>query len=460
MSDTLRQEPMSNVDAAWRFMEEPSNLMMVSGLMYFEERVEPEDLSRIIKERLLQHKRFRQRVVDPDSSLKNPHWEDVDDLDFEYHIQHEHLPQPGNYDIITERVNQLISTPLDFSKPLWQIHILDNYYEGNLVMTRLHHCIADGIALMSVLLSLAGETPEDSLAPLDKPNHPLHLSSTGNLFQKAGGTLLKVMSKPSKLFDLAKLGAASALSATKLVLKSFDPPTPLRGDLGIPKVAAWSRAIPLEDIKRIKNVTKSTVNDVLLTAMAGGLRRYLQDHREFDTHDLDFRAAVPVNLRPPEQATKLGNHFGLVFLSLPVGIAEPLDRLFELKKRMDAIKNSPEAIVAFGILKAVGMTPVDIQRALVNVFGKKSTCVMTNVPGPRDHLFLAGKKIDSMMFWVPCSGRVGMGVSILSYAGQVRLGLATDHGLVPDPRNIIKGFYKELDAMMELVTQVENENKD
>jgi hypothetical protein len=164
---------------------------------------------------------------------------------------------------------------------------------------------------------------------------------------------------------------------------------------------------------------------------------------------------VPVNLRPLTTTPRLGNQFGLVFLALPVGIADPLDRLLELQERMDAIKSSPEALVAFGILNAMGIAPKQIQDQLVNIFGVKATGVMTNVPGPRQPLYMAGRQMKELMFWVPQSGRLGLGVSILSYNGTVQLGVATDVGLVPDPDVIIAGFHREFESFKEMVARAE-----
>jgi len=184
----------------------------------------------------------------------------------------------------------------------------------------------------------------------------------------------------------------------------------------------------------------------LLAAVTGALRRYLEAQRQ-PTEGIDIRAIVPVNLRPPDDEEQFGNRFGLVFLSLPVGIRDPLHRLRVLKHRMDAIKNSPEAVVAFGILNAIGMTPTQVEAVITRIFGIKGTAVMTNVPGPRQLLYLAGKPLREMMFWVPAPANLGMGVSILSYAGQVIVGVATDTALVPDPDTIVTAFHSELDFL-------------
>ena len=464
MTDAKKRMPMNNVDAAWYHMEDPTNLMMVVGVMYFKQPLTLDRLRDVVRKRLLPFDRFRQRVVTT-PGMPGCFWEEDPFFDLDYHVVREELSGDGGYLALQERAGGLMSESLDFTRPLWQAHLIENCDEGCAVMLRIHHCIADGIALIGVLLSLTANSAAESLDLPPLPNDaksPGH-DHPGQLFRfaenaianagKATAKLFDTLGKPTKILEMAKLGTQGAFTAAKLVMKGVDPPTLFKGDLGRKKIATWSQAIPLADVKRIKNVTKSTVNDVLLTAMSGGLRRYLEA-KDQGTKGLSFRATVPVNLRDPSRFRELGNKFGLVFLDLPVGIEDPLDRLFALKKNMDNIKNSPEALVAFGILKAVGMTPAEIQKLIVNVFGKKSTAVMTNVPGPREPLFLGGVQLDHMMFWVPRSGRLGLGISILSYAGDVRLGVATDAGLVPDPNLIIQGFHQELDELLELARQV------
>ena len=219
------------------------------------------------------------------------------------------------------------------------------------------------------------------------------------------------------------------------------------------KRAAWSQPIPLADVKRVGKLIGGTVNDVLLTTMAGALRGYLIGRGE-EVDGKDIRAMIPVNLRPPEEAFKLGNHFGLVVLALPIGLADPIDRLLALKARMDDLKNSPEALVGFTILNAMGLAPTEIESLGVQFFASKATAVMTNVPGPQKRLYFAGAPIENLMFWVPQSGRMGMGVSIFSYAGNVHVGLITDAGLVPNPEEIIAGYHEEFARLQTLADEV------
>jgi len=185
---------------------------------------------------------------------------------------------------------------------------------------------------------------------------------------------------------------------------------------------------------------------VLLGAVAGALRHYLEAHGE-PTDGVVMRALVPVNLRPLEQAFELGNHFGLVFLNLPVGTKNRLERVMGVKKQMDEIKGSAEAGAAFGILEALGHFPIEVEEQAVRFFGNKASAVMTNVPGPQEQLHIKGRRVQNVMPWVPRAGHIGLGVSIFSYNGEVRLGIACDGHLVPDPDTIIEGFELEFDEL-------------
>jgi hypothetical protein len=162
------------------------------------------------------------------------------------------------------------------------------------------------------------------------------------------------------------------------------------------------------------------------------------------------RAFIPVNLRPLDKPLppELGNRFGLVFLDLPVGVESPRERLRELKRRMDAIKKSPEAIVTYSVLNAIGLTPVPVERAIVDRLGAKATTVMTNVPGPRQPVYLAGTKLSGLVFWVPQSGHVGMGISIFSYAGEVVVGVAVDRGVIAHPEELVEHLHAEFQELL------------
>jgi WS/DGAT/MGAT family acyltransferase len=183
-----------------------------------------------------------------------------------------------------------------------------------------------------------------------------------------------------------------------------------------------------------------------MTALAGALRRYMEGRGQ-SADGLNIRAAVPVNLRSPEELDRLGNRFGFVFLDLPVGVADPYQRLLVLKRRMDDIKDSPEAAVTFGVLNVLGWVPTAADKRAFTMLADKATAIVTNVPGPREQLYLAGSALRGFMFWIPIPAGLGLGISILSYCGGVTVGVATDAGLVPDPGAIVGAFHAELEEM-------------
>src|SRR5713101_9333140 len=448
--------PMASIDAAWLGMEDPTNLMMVTGVLALAGPVDRKRLRLLLDRRLRPFRRFHQKVVRPRSRGSLPHWQDDEQFEIDNHVSHVGLPAPGGDATLRDMVSDLMSVPLDFSKPLWHMHVIDGYKEGSVVLARVHHSIADGIALVRVMLSLTDSSPKANTprATTERPATGLRLpldwlpAALGRGL--AGGQDL--IANPDRAVNIARIGAHGAYRLGRLVLLPPDPATVFKGDLGRRKRAAWSEPVPLDDFKSIGKAFGATVNDVLVATATGALRRYIEK-RGGSTAGVAIRASVPVNLRPLDGPLKLGNAFGLVFLTLPIGIADPGQRLRAIKKEMDELKSSPEALVAFGVLSLLGLAPVEVEQLGLRFFGSKATAVLTNVPGPRQPLYMAGRKIDKVMFWVPQSGHMALGISILSYAGGVMLGVATDAGLVPDPEQIVAGFKVEFEAMRRAAAQ-------
>jgi diacylglycerol O-acyltransferase len=441
---------MASIDAAWLGMEDPTNLMMVTGVLALAGKVDLKRLRLVLDRRLTPFARFRQRVVRPRSRGNVPHWEDDVHFDIGNHLSHIALPAPGGDEELRDLVSDLMSVPLDFTKPLWHMHVIDGYQGGSVLLSRVHHCIGDGIALVRVMLSLTDESPNARVppAPAKRPaaGFRLPLDWLPAAVGRGVASGQDLLANPEKALGLARVGAHGAYRLGRMVVLPPDPETIFKGKLGRRKRAAWSEPVPLADIKAIGKAFDATVNDVLVAVATGALRRYMEGRGE-RTAGVAIRASVPVNLRPIDEGHKLGNAFGLVFLTLPIGIVEPARRLRVIKKEMDELKGSPEALMAFGVLSLMGLAPVEVEQLGLRFFGSKATAVLTNVPGPRQPLYLAGQKIDKVMFWVPQSGHLGLGISILSYAGGVMLGIATDARLVPDPERIADSFKSEVDDL-------------
>lgn len=457
-----RREKISAVDTAWLRMDRPTNLMMICGVLVFGKRVRYQRLAQIIETRFLKFHRFHQRPVQRPGRA---YWETVSPIAIDRQIQRISLPGRAGKNELQALVSRLAGVPLDARRPLWQFHLVENYEGGSALIARIHHCYADGIALVRVLMSMTDAAPagppampfepvprgrrDDAADPLAQLLQPI--AGVMKLAKKAGATLIEkgaaIWSDPAKAVTLAEQGSALTAEIAKLALMPQDSTTRFKGKPGVAKRVAWAEPIPLDEVKAIGKVLAASVNDVLLSCVAGALRQYLV--AKGDAADgVMIRALVPVNLRPLEKAYRLGNRFGLVFLDLPLGIENPVERLYAVRSNMNALKGSYQPLLALGLLAAMGAGPKLLQEQLLQALARNGSAVMTNVPGPQQQLYFAGAKIDRFLFWVPQSGDIGMGVSILSYAGRVQFGLIADSGLVPDPERIVDRFGAEFEKLV------------
>lgn len=466
---SAKSVPLTPVDAAWLHMEDPTNLMMITGVMLFKERIDFGRVKELYRTRLLPFDRFRQRVVESGGITGMPRWEIDPQFDLDAHCHHVALPDAGSKDDLIDFLSDIASTPLDFSKPLWQVHVVDNVMGGSALVMRIHHCIGDGTALVAVTMRLFDDradapssfssAPERQrkqsgiLASLTGPAVSVWKTTrsvAGAVWQESAASVLH----PSHIVELARSGvstaAQGAATVTRALLQPNDPITPFKGKLGVKKRVAWSEPVDLDAVKAIGRRLDAKVNDVLVAAMTGALRHYLLE-RNVPVEGLEIHSVIPVDLRPPEKALNLGNVFGMVFLGMPVGIDNPIERLRQVKMRMDRLKQSGESLLYYSLLNVFGLTPKQVEEAAVDFFGARATAVFTNVVGPRTQLYLAGVPVENIMFWVPQAGRLGMGISIYSYNGRVTLGLITDAGLTPDPEKITERFNEEFRLLLRLV---------
>ena len=461
------REPMSRVDTAWLRMERPTNPMMITGVLMFSEHLPLARLRKVVQRRFVdEYPRFRCRAVEGAAGAV---WHDDEHFDLDWHVALAALAArgatPGSQKRALEKfVSQLASSPLDKQRPLWQFHLVERYQGGSALVVRIHHSYADGIALIQVLLSLTDTSREGrgnqalSRAWL-KDDGAAVARRVGAVqrYTRLGGKVLgkgmemgaEMFRDPSLAAMLAKEGGEIARELLTALALPDDPPSMLRGRLGVSKRVAWAPPLDLDEVKAVGRACGCTVNDVLMAAAAGALRDYMLERGE-DLDGMVLRATVPVNLRPLEHAARLGNHFGLVFLELPVGEPNPIRRLEHIAECMCQLKRSRQAIVAFGLLAALGMAPAAAQEVALELFSRKASAVATNVPGPQQRLFLAGCPIEEMMFWVPQTGSIGLGISILSYDNRVHFGLICDARLIPDPDAVIRRFAPEFEKLLYL----------
>jgi diacylglycerol O-acyltransferase len=462
-------ERMSRVDTAWLRMDTDANLMQIIGVWLVRPQLPYDALVERVAASLLKYDRFRQKVVE---DAMGASWVEDGTFDVAQHVVRETLRRKRGQsalDALKARVGELAATPLDPARPLWQLHLIEDLDgERSAIVTRIHHCIADGIALISVMLSITdgGKAPpvraqrarDDADWLTD-----VFLRPFTNLTVKAIGMTgdgmarsVEMLANPAQpLFgsvEMARVGYQVVSDAASIALMSDDSPTRLKGTATPGKRVAWGEPLPLDVVKIIGKALNCSINDVLLSCVAGAIGEYLRAKGD-DPSGQEIRAMVPVNLRPLEKAHQLGNRFGLVPLVLPIGIANPIERVYAVRRRMAELKTSYQPVLAFGVLAVAGLLIKPVQAALLNMFSKKATAVMTNVPGPREPLKFCGRTVEQIMFWVPQSGDIGMGVSILSYGGGVQFGLITDSKLCPDPEAIIDRFAPEFEKLL-LVTMM------
>jgi diacylglycerol O-acyltransferase / wax synthase len=465
-------ERMSRVDTAWLRMDNDVNLMMIVGVWLLTPAITLQALQERINDKLLKYDRFRQKVV---LDAMGASWVVDDAFDINHHIVVAKLKRSKGQSeraALQQFCGGLATTALDPERPLWQFHLIENYEGGSALVARIHHCIGDGISLISVMMSITdgGIDPPKrrKRAPDENPHEGDWLADAvlkplTDLTVKAigmyGGGVAKAMETLSNpqgpllgSLDMARSGYQVLSDVAALALLADDSPTALKGKPIGKKVVAWSEPMPLDPVKSVGKGLNCSINDVLLACAAGAIGQYLRDMGE-DPTGKEIRAMVPVNLRPLDKAWQLGNRFGLAPLVLPIGIENPIERVYAVHRRMAELKGSYQPLLAFAVLALSGMFIKPVQDAVLGMFAKKATAVMTNVPGPVKPLMFCGSTLRQNMFWVPASGDVGVGVSILSYGGGVQFGLITDRKLCPEPQMIIDRFEPEFEKLL-LVTMM------
>jgi WS/DGAT/MGAT family acyltransferase len=425
----------SGIDTAWLQLEQETNRMVVHGVLFCDGPVDLEALRARVQERWVEvYPGFRQRPTWPTGSLGLVRWVDAPP-DLAAHITTMTLPAPGDDAALARRLGELMSQPLPTDRPWWRIELVTGYAGGSAVHVAIHHGLADGVALSHLFHALADPVADPrtpaayGAAPRDpRPVHDLRLmrrevrdraSSLWRTVRRSG--------TPEGASELVATGRAVKSSAMLLARPPREKPSPLQGRPGVAKAARWTSDVPLDAVKAAAKTAGGSVNDVVCAAIAGALRTFLGDG---DVPRL--RAVMPTNLRPLDQpiSAELGNEFGLVLPPLPTDEADPARRVERMHRAMATIKRTNQALASFSGIAAAGVgTPAHTQN-LVGRYARAASLIISNVPGPLEELTIGDVRVRDLMFWVPCSGNLGLGVSVLSYAGRVRLGVDADLGLL------------------------------
>jgi WS/DGAT/MGAT family acyltransferase len=451
----MSRQTLPPADAAWLHMDRPTNPMVVNGLNILAAPPDPDLVAALLEERMVDRfPRFRQRIVDPFG--RGPAFEDDPAFDIDNHLHRMVLPAPGDRAALQQAIGELVSQPLDPGKPLWHAYLIEGYGEGAAILWRIHHCIADGIALGRVMLSITdgGDSAQGPMSPpapsrggLDEvADLPRRAASVA---RDAGAAAIhegmETLAHPDHLRQLVDVALQDAGIMARLLAAPADPPSGLRGPLSGTRGVAWSEPVSLARVREAARLLRVTINDVLAAALAAALREVLAPGGDLPE---EIHTMVPFNLRPLDQPipAELGNDFALILLTLPLGDVAPGERLRLVSKRMDEIKGSHEAPIAYGVITAIGLTPPWVEDRLIGFFTDKASLVVTNVPGPREQLSFAGVPISGVLVWAPCSGNLGLTVSIFSYDGEITVGFMADTALIADPDVLASAYERQLGA--------------
>jgi diacylglycerol O-acyltransferase len=447
-------ERMAAIDRAWLLMERPTNPMVVVGLLVLRGVLSHTRLRELVQERFLAFERFRSV---PATDALTASWTRAEQFNIDDHVLRVALPPPAGKRELQDLAGELASTPLNPGRPLWTFHLVEHYQGGSALIVRIHHCYADGIALVQVLLRLADSetrTATAQPAPGVSTGDPVAgfipdvlrqtLAGGADLLEKGVHYALH----PVEAATAARQAIDLAAEVVHIgVLLSDDPHTRLKQSLTGSRCVAWAEPLALEEVRTLGNLLGCTINDVLVATLAGALGRYLDAQG-----GVTIRAAMPVNMRPAgDTSLELGNRFGLVFVDLPIGIRHPLKRLDAVHATMEALKGSSQAVVTLGLLSVIGSLPAAVEKPAMELFSAKASLVASNLRGPQQPLRLAGVPVSQLLFWVPQAGGIGTGVSMLTYAGEVQFGVIADRHLIPDPGELVELMETEFDRLVLLV---------
>jgi WS/DGAT/MGAT family acyltransferase len=428
------RERVSGNDAVW-LQDTATNLMVINGV-FITDRIDLATFRETFQSRVIdagggeQYARFRDRIV---MHRNVAYWETDPGFDIARQIIAGSENDLQTIEELQRYIGAEASSPLPTGRPPWQFQVIERFgTDSSVILARVHHSIGDGVSLISVIFALMEEmTAEHESAPPRGGIRP----AAGAL----GKGFLKAVSVP--------------LAAPGILLKRLlwrpDRHALHGAKVSGKKQVAWTAPFDLAVVKRARKQLDATVNDVLMAVVSGAFSRYLARHAGQTIDKLHI--SMPVNVRSAQEPLRLENRFAAVPLELPAGIEQMAERVRAVKVKMDALKQSVVPIVVYGIQRAMlTVLPQAMSRGLIDFLANKCTAVVTNVPGPQRELTVAGRRVRSLMFWVPQRADIGVGISILSFAGCVQVGVLADTVLVPNAQDLVNAFEEELEALRTL----------
>ena len=412
----VRPERLSRADAARWHMGTPTNPMVIGALLLFDRRLTLEALEALVRDKLVPHRRFRQHVVESPHRFGAPRWLDDAAFDLHQHVRRLHPSGPVDAASLIELVSERINAPLPLDRSPWTFELVDLLPSGSALLVRIHHCIADGRALVALLEQLADQVAGQERPPIPKSSEPTRAHRFWGQF---AGLL--------RLFPLAR-----------------DPVSLLRRPLNGRKCIAWSEAIPLDAIKAIAAAHGHHVAEVLLAGVAGALDRYARDHGQVPR---SVHALLPVAGPSEASAGELGNHYASVFVSLPAAVEDPQVRLATIARQMAVLRSGGQSGLASGLMRVAGSVAPGLERRALRWGSRRASLVVSSLAGPKTALHLGGQRLGAVVIWAPAAATIGLSITLFGYAGAIRLGVLTDSAVIDRPEQLVVAFQAAIDEL-------------
>ena len=455
-------ERLNVIDASFLYLERPNVHMHVAGVAILDPsttpggRIDPDHLAGLVQDRIHMVPRFRQRVAFPPFGMGRPVWVDDGDFDVEFHLRRAALPRPGGMRELADFVQRVHSRPLDRSRPLWEMYYVEGLEDGySAVLFKSHHAMIDGASGIDIATVMVDFTPEPQPverqpwtpqpppsqaeflvdAIRDQVSHPVNSLMDG---------IGRVARAPSEVWDQARaiLGGAG-----EIVSRGVAPTSPFNRDVGPNRRLALAQ-FPLADAKAVKDELGGTVNDVVLTTVAGALRRWYR-RRGLSTDAVLLRAMVPVSTRDASQSMALGNQVSMFFVDLPIGIPDPTERLRHVAERTKELKSSHQAMAATAIMGSAQWAPPTLHALAARLVARTRfmNLVVSNVPGPQIPLYIGGARIVSAYPVMPLAPKVALSVAVTSLGGTLAFGYTGDWNALPDVDVLAEGTDQAIEEL-------------
>jgi hypothetical protein len=400
-------------------MATPENPMVIGAVLVFDQRLALETVEELARSKLVRHRRFRQHVVEATHRFGRPRWRDDAAFDLSAHVRKLDLPEPADAATLVGLASEGMSAPLPRDRSPWSFELVDLAPAGSALLVRIHHCIADGQALVALLEELADEAPHAWKVTAHRPPpSPRSHRRGGWLGQMTG------------LFRFLTL--------------SGDPDSPLRRPVGGHKRIAWSEPFSLDAVKSIAQARGHHVTDVLLAGVTGALDRYARDQGHTSR---SVRALFPVALPSKSSADGVGNHYASVFIRLPIAVADPQARIEAIARDMAVLRTWGESRMAIGLTRLAGSVAPGIERRAMRRWSRRASLVVSSLAGPTAPLRVAGHPVRSIVVWAPSPASIGLSLTFFGYAGALRLGALADAAVIDRPEELVAAFGPAIDEL-------------